>query len=704
MKHFILALSCVALAAFTACSTEEKVAGSTPGTGINFVLSSPASTRTTWGADEGGEQLYWDIAKDEKVAVASMQTTSHTPAVYQVENSYDNVFSLVPNQADGLKWGTGEHTFYALYPANGTNSVINGTSLANGTATFLMNETQTCTVDDTIPDANGNYNLLSDPSQNAFMVADTTVAAPSEKVSLQFKPIMTTIRFVVKGPSGAGDVNKAIHLKGINVTYPAYQSFNYDIKTGKISGGGSPNSNYQVKVRIKNGDKDYLNLGPNETATFNVYLPPMSQDDPAQKNLKVDVVSWGDNGEDATIAEKKVDNFTKLFVKGTKTVCKLPALTPPNANPNAWMSQLDDRIYINQLSIPGTHDADASDANITSNGSLVDGSKFAVTQTYSLSDQWDKGVRCFDMRVCPWGNPDPDKTAIGYEQFVGTEPNLWTWHGFFRLKNSFLNQVNVLKDKLKKNPSEFAIFIMKYEPDLPKFLGVEYNNAQKNTDVNEFNSLMAAFLKIKDNADVIIPWRPNLTLGDCRGKIVLLTRWNDNLSGQSNWGWSQSAYITGWPEKGTLDNPGYVTGTLSTTDNSNAGKVLIQDFCKFKWNDGGSFPNNGIKMTAIQALLDDAANIKDGSSLVINYMSAYASNVATTDDYKQNAACVNQRTIGLIANLESATTGILMMDYAGDDTKAPTYLGNDYGIMAGQRLLTTILQNNTKPYSMLRKK
>lgn len=732
MKHFILALSCVALAAFTACSTEEKVAGSTPGTGINFVLSSPASTRTTWGADEAGQQLYWDIAKDEKVAVASMQTTSHTPAVYQVENSYDNVFSLVPNQADGLKWGTGEHTFYALYPANGTNSVINGTSLANGTATFLMNETQTCTVDDAIPDANGNYNLSSDPSQNAFMVADTTVASPSEKVSLQFKPIMTTIRFVVKGPSGANNLNKAIHLKGINVTYPAYQSFNYDIKTGKISGGGSPNSNYQVKVRIKNGNKDYLNLGYNETATFNVYLPPMSQDDPAQKNLKVDVVSWGDNGDDATIAEKKVSNFTALFEKGKKTVFKLPALTPPNANPNAWMSQLDDRVYVSQLSIPGAHDC-ATGAGMTS----TTGEKYGRTQNLSISQLWDQGVRCFDMRVANWDNlNDTDWDDFYHEQdrtnaltYFGENP-LWMYHGYVRTKigwsnittasGSNMGVTDQIKAKLTANPGDFVIFILRHENDRFPTTGTGYNH--KDLNPKGFNDHMKEWLD--KNKDWFVEWRPDLTVGECRGKIVLLSRdpnpddvnYNQPATNAiSKWTWNTGAFVTGWKDDGTpwdIDKDGINNVTIHNSNNTLSCKLYLQDYYRYDWS-VGSFPDN--KVRNVQTLLNESVHFSDqftkyGNSWAINYLSAYYIGLAyagagletiplpTTYKYQRNAKEVQTRILPILQGMEGPI-GIMMQDFVGYDEITTEH---DHLTIDGEKIVNTIINNNYK-FKMVRK-
>lgn len=55
---------------------------------------------------------------------------------------------------------------------------------------------------------------------------------------------------------------------------------------------------------------------------------------------------------------------------------------------NNWMASLPDNVYITQLSIPGAHDAATS-------GMILGANK---TQVLTIPNQWEAGVRAFDLR------------------------------------------------------------------------------------------------------------------------------------------------------------------------------------------------------------------------------------------------------------------------------------------------------------------
>ena len=75
-------------------------------------------------------------------------------------------------------------------------------------------------------------------------------------------------------------------------------------------------------------------------------------------------------------------------------------------------------------------------------------------------------------------------------------------------------QVKVLSDNLAANPGEFAIILMRFENDSPL-----YNKR----DV--WNSLMSSFLTSSDfPAERRVDFRPDLTVGELRGKILVLSR------------------------------------------------------------------------------------------------------------------------------------------------------------------------------------
>ena len=69
--------------------------------------------------------------------------------------------------------------------------------------------------------------------------------------------------------------------------------------------------------------------------------------------------------------------------------CLLPTRAIDYLN---WMQALDDNLFLSRLSIPGSHDAATSSCS----SSGITGS--AHTQTYTIAQQLEHGVRMFDLR------------------------------------------------------------------------------------------------------------------------------------------------------------------------------------------------------------------------------------------------------------------------------------------------------------------
>ena len=62
----------------------------------------------------------------------------------------------------------------------------------------------------------------------------------------------------------------------------------------------------------------------------------------------------------------------------------------------AWMAGLSDDTFISQISIPGTHDAGTGHG--VNNYLIISGKIYAVTQEKTLTEQWNSGIRAFDLR------------------------------------------------------------------------------------------------------------------------------------------------------------------------------------------------------------------------------------------------------------------------------------------------------------------
>lgn len=163
----------------------------------------------------------------------------------------------------------------------------------------------------------------------------------------------------------------------------------------------------------------------------------------------------------------------------------------------AWMSGLDDATPFARLSIPGTHDA-----------ATGDGTAFSIgrTQSLGLSAQWDLGIRAFDFR--------PGYRSVRVRAFK-YKNELHVYHGFIPTKTSFKAAVHTLMNKIDKNPSEFAVVIMQFENGSPFY-----------NDRSVWNSLMSEFLGSEElfPSRFRIDYRPDLTVGDLRGKILILSR------------------------------------------------------------------------------------------------------------------------------------------------------------------------------------
>ncbi|MBE0639380.1 MAG: hypothetical protein IH598_12755 [Bacteroidales bacterium] len=106
-----------------------------------------------------------------------------------------------------------------------------------------------------------------------------------------------------------------------------------------------------------------------------------------------------------------------------------------------WMGHVADSIYLNQLTIPGTHDAGA-DKHTSDLGSLV--APFAICQDFSIPSQLALGVRWFDIRLC-------------------YDDNLTLHHSDLSLAKNFKDVLHYCVVFLNDHPTETVILMIKQE-------------------------------------------------------------------------------------------------------------------------------------------------------------------------------------------------------------------------------------------------
>ena len=182
-----------------------------------------------------------------------------------------------------------------------------------------------------------------------------------------------------------------------------------------------------------------------------------------------------------------------------------------NENRAAWMSQLDDDIKIQDLSIPGTHDSAALKGWVRV---ATIHSAISETQNWRIDEQLQNGIRFLDLRV-----------KIKFQH-----KGLAMYHGVAAIYDSEdhgpnnLNQldyqtvISKCADFLKQNPKETIIISLKSEGDTTyEGLSIEdWFRTVANNVAWEHSTTWDKMWDCRSNVDA--------TLGDVRGKMLLWRR------------------------------------------------------------------------------------------------------------------------------------------------------------------------------------
>lgn len=649
-KNRLLLIGFIISGLFSGCSDDDNKILPSSGENVNFTLST-AQSRTEY--DSSNEyQINW--TEGDKVRIFCEEAEDVKSADYSVlvssENKNEGNLQSIVN---GLKWGNeGIHNFYAIYPAD--DSKIIGKS--GDVVTLSLNKDQICTF---IEDENGNY--IGNPDMgNAYMIADLSTK-PIDNVALNFKPLMTTLQITVRGRS---DVNSGtIALTGLNIINnnvkdkAAYQgNFKYDLVRKALVEDSSTPFTQTIFVGIKHVVKDetgsekinqYIDLAGGKSATFTVFIPPMLIDQNNQLTIRPSVA--GDAELEVVIGGNEDANGQVItYPSSSKGKLTLPEW-PTAQTGNNWITPLDGNIYVQQLSIPGTHDSGAYSTTVADAGR---------TQALTISEQWNIGIRAFDVRTA-------------YRTMVR---EFWIYHGLTLTDISLEDLLLEITLKLQENPKEFAIVQLRHEADAP------FINTGKWNDIYDIlvNKLV--------NINMVVKWRPDLVVDDCRGKIIILTR--DDYSNRS-----YAGLISNWPDN-TYGIAQIANGGIETD-------YLVQDYYHYNGDEGAE------KKAMFEKLLNITKefNISTSENFLnktwaLNHVSGYDGLVGGTNAYMRNAQNVVPYIYNLVENT-AGPTGIVFMDYVGQ-RESPSWAGISTFTMYGDLLPQSIINNNYR-YYMLRK-
>lgn len=314
-----------------------------------------------------------------------------------------------------------------------------------------------------------------------------------------------------------------------------------------------------------------------------------------------------------------------------------------------WMYRLPDNAYVAVLSIPGTHDSATGCGWGTGWGLL--GDPYATTQDLDISAQWAAGVRAFDFRPCL------------YDGYMNMN------HGLVPTKMHFEDALRLLRDSLLANPSEFAVIHVRHESDGDQ------------TD-DSYEDRLRSVLTASDLSDFLASFKSGLTVGEMRGKMLLLSRdkYTNPIGG----------YILNWTSESNWNKQilGRIVGT-----GSQSASLYMQDYYDAH-NSGGQ----DVKIAAVKKLLDfstqHATTTVSSIRWILNFASAYSKatsffgqELSLSDGYRDNAVHVHQAVLDYLSANPAGPVGIMLMDFVGVDQSG------SYAVH-GQELVNAIIENN----------
>lgn len=257
-----------------------------------------------------------------------------------------------------------------------------------------------------------------------------------------------------------------------------------------------------------------------------------------------------------------------------------------------WMSHVDDDKFLDELSIPGTHDSGTCSVD---NDTEPQSSQVKCQQDY-IPTQLLEGIRYFDIRLGKGNDP-----GICHGDFY-----------LFKKDGYYLHLSDVIgyfKTFLSENPREALIML-----------------ASRGNDEATDESITTAFAKVMaDNPDLFYTSSHVPTLGEVRGKIVLLRRFG--LDGNSVDGHTWGLDLTEWDDKIKVhsdsttmclvqDAQGFEAAGETGDKEPYCTKVYAQDKYKLTGTDKLSWVDNALKETTgrtrnkVDVVDDDGAKVQ----------------------------------------------------------------------------------------------
>lgn len=419
-------------------------------------------------------------------------------------------------------------------------------------------------------------------------------------------------------------------------------------------------TNVEFTATVSGGNQNgAVDLASGESVTLTVFLPPI---DYTGLEFRVN----GHNTGDITATIKST--IPASDKKKTRVTAD------PSKQKNNWITFIDDDVYVQQLSIPGSNEAISyllgSSATQTVSGK---------TQIKTFEEQLNLGIRAFDVHIQRQsgssynlyaGSSLRDKTLVNYNgtNYDGTLNNLLLY---------------VIKPWLDENTGEFVLLSLKSE--------------------NNVSELCDAIDNI--GSDYMVEWRKDLTVKDCRGKVVYVVRNEGN--GQNDYdnfgkypGRMTDSYDECTVKEGGILGIGAINRPFSSTTlfvgnaNNKTDQTTLYYFAKNSGSYYQSANNGQTRLGYITSMLSTMKNVASQGSFPWGI--CYIAGSDANSSYINNAANQHPLFYNWIQTQSSfGALGIIFMDYVGERTAGTVNVSCD--------LLPAAIINNNYRFKMNRK-
>ena len=363
-----------------------------------------------------------------------------------------------------------------------------------------------------------------------------------------------------------------------------------------------------------------------------------------------------------------------LFSEGYQdTIVVAYDLTTPATD---WLGMVKDDTKVCKLSIPGTHDT------MTGMGFYQPVLKYifnltAISQVSTLGEQMNSGLRFFDIR------------PVVSTDTIAKKKILRLTHGISELDITFEWTIDQLQAYLKAHPTEF--FIAK----------LQFDNGFE--DQKDLFALLNNVMQMPKYKGLFIEnWRPDITVGEMRGKILWLSRYDLR---QLQPLYHYPIVYCDWPDEDPdieedLDPVAQRNCAMyNMNDTTVKARLYKQDY--YKTTTATRMKN---KQKTVIDMMHSAREANAGSEniWIVNHCSAYTE--VSPRGYITNAANLHPLVVEDMQKYEG-TVGIMPMDMACHDyvhcvINGGTPYSSDYlyGFHPLSQSLTNLLIKSNKSY------